>query len=73
MASLKELYEKYGAGVWLTNEPSFSYGSNPFKITGECDKNTYTVEYKNGTKGYILKECEETNDYILLEISEKQG
>jgi hypothetical protein len=66
MASLKELYEAYGAGVWLTNEPSIHYGLNPFKITGERDAENYNVEYQNGASGYIMKECDETNDYCLL-------
>jgi len=63
--SLKDLVALHGFGIKVVSN-ALSFKDYPFIITGECDKLFYKVRYESGASGFVLKECDKTNDYHLF-------
>ena len=64
MDSLKTLVTKHGFGIKVKSVSDRNYPS--FTIIKEDNSNFFRVQYDNGDEGSVFKECETTNDYILI-------
>ena len=67
--SLKELVALHGFGVKVKSD-SFAFKDYPFTIISEDPVNNsyYIVQYENGRRAPVLKECNKTNDYHRFEF-----
>lgn len=67
--SIKQLVKQYGLGVWVAASPPKYDGitGEPFQVVEEAGEQYYNCLFPGYGYQTVLRECEETNDYVKVD------